>query len=216
MTSALFLRLVNILLLVLLAIWFARSNWEWEPLVAVIALSATMVAQELRAERPAKKKQGRTAPSPSDAQENAERARQQEHDARLFAQFLRALPSSGSIRFVRDFNMAGFSFASDKLNDFLHFLHDWDDPEHEFLDPELETARKTLSAHVEAYVLLLNTETFSLGGGMQTVPPEWEHEQPERFDRVVKGLHDGAQAIVDAHQELVRIGNRKVAQAIPL
>jgi broad specificity phosphatase PhoE len=44
--------------------------------------------------------------------------------------------------------------------------------------------------------------------GWRSVPSEWEEEQPERFQRVVKKLHALAGEIVDLHADLVRVGRK--------
>jgi hypothetical protein len=133
-----------------------------------------------------------------------------EHDIKLFDQFRSDLPSTGSISFINKQNMAGWSFELKKLKDLDKFYYEWNDPEHEFLDPELETLRNRLYQLVTEYQRELAANTFPTDTpGWQSVPEVWEDEQPERFDRAVKVLHDKAGEIVNVHRELFRIGIRK-------
>jgi len=126
-------------------------------------------------------------------------------DAELFGKLRELLPSNaGAISFIDQFNMAGFPFDSDRLIPLYHFRYDWNNVEHEFLDPELEAKRAKLLSLVKEYLTEIGFSTFPTDSGRQTVPPEWEEEQPERFDRVVASLHDKAGKIVEAHQDLFR------------
>jgi hypothetical protein len=106
--------------------------------------------------------------------------------------------------------MAGFSFEVDRLDDLYGFLHGWDDAEHEFLDKKLEEKRKRLLKLIAEYSHLIGMNTWRTDLGLQTVPPEWEGEQPDRFREVVTNLHDKAGEIVSAHQDLVRAARKKL------
>src|SRR4030042_616750 len=54
------------------------------------------------------------------------------HDFELFNNFLETLPSDGSIRFIDEFNMAGFSFRVKNLNQLEEFCQKWSMPEYKF------------------------------------------------------------------------------------
>ena len=133
-------------------------------------------------------------------------------DKDLFRRFLATLPSSGSIAFLRDNNFAGFSFRRSRLKDLDAFYHDWDDAEHEFLDNELEEKRKHLHSLISEFTgyLALNTWPLDTDANSSWVPPDWEHEQPDRFRETVDRIHSLAQRIVDAHSSLVRMGREKL------
>ncbi len=133
------------------------------------------------------------------------------HDHRLFRLLLEELPSGGSIHFIKGRNMAGFSFPSSRLEQLDSFWHEWTDADHEFLDQELEAQRRKLFELVDKYMTAIVTNTFSANSpGFQTVPPEWEIEQPDRFQKVVEELHDLAGKVFEAHQDLVRLGKAKL------
>ncbi len=133
-----------------------------------------------------------------------------EQDRELFKEFLGVLPSSGSIKFIERKNMAGFSFDSERLNDLHEFYYNWNDAEHEFLDEQLESKRERLHDLIGDYTSLIGNKTFPTDDGRHTVPPEWEREQPERFAKAVNELHEKAENVVEAHQNLVRTGRRKL------
>ncbi len=50
--------------------------------------------------------------------------------------------------------------------------------------------------------------TFPTNNGRQTVPPEWEIEQPERFWEVVNEIHANKHRICTKYDELIRTGRR--------
>ena len=131
-----------------------------------------------------------------------------EHEEELFSQLMELLPSDGVISFIDQTNMAGFSFRNANLDPLREFCSRWNDPEHEFLVLEIETSKKKLFLKAKAYLSLISSEVFSANysSDFVTIPPEWEHEQPERFWGVVNQLHDMAGEIVALHRDFVQIG----------
>jgi len=134
-------------------------------------------------------------------------------DKALFRKFQEVLPSNGSIQFIAQFNMAGFSFSNTDLDDLWRFNHRWNDAEHEFIDGELERSRANLYYLIDDYLLFIALNTFPVSGSNddQIVPPEWEVNEPARFYSVVKKLHDLAGQIFETHQQLIRDARTKLA-----
>ncbi len=134
-----------------------------------------------------------------------------EIDKKLFLEFKENLPSDGSIHFIDEQNMAGFSWARSELKDLHKFYNEWNDAEHEFLDNELEGLRANLHELVGDYLGQIATNTFpAYHEGYQTVPPEWEEKNPKHFSEVVGKLHDSAGNIVKVHQKLIRRARKKL------
>ena len=132
-------------------------------------------------------------------------------DRDLFQRLRQDLPSDGSIAFIDTNNFAGFSFQLSRLSDLDTFVHVWDDAEHEFLNKKLEQKRKQLMTLVKEYLAVIALQTFPTHTpGWNSVPEEWELEQPQRFNEVVGKLHDLAGQIVALHQDLFRIARRKL------
>jgi len=133
------------------------------------------------------------------------------HDRTIFKNFLSAFPSNGSIRFIKNNNFAGFSFNMEALNDIDRFYYEWNDAEHEFLDKKLEIIKKNLYKEVSLLENLIAVNTFPTHNrGWSTVPPEWEEEDPERFNTVVALIHNSASKVVMLHQELIRACKKKL------
>jgi len=66
---------------------------------------------------------------------------QAEADKKVFREFMKTVPSSGSVKFLRGHDFAGY-FSGESLKDIKGFVNNYDGPDHEFLDPILETARR--------------------------------------------------------------------------
>lgn len=134
-------------------------------------------------------------------------------DQHLYRRILAILPWNGSIRFLSQNNFAGYSFQLSNLDDTDKFYFICcDNPEWEFIDPTLEALRATLCEKIRKFNSLIATNTFpTQQHDRNTVPPEWEIEEPERFDQVVDEIHASAQNCVDSYKSLIREGRRLLA-----
>ncbi len=118
------------------------------------------------------------------------------------------LPQTGAIYFLRHNNFAGFSFDADRIEDLDNFEQECTKSDFEFLNPELEKIKMSLFNSVGDFTGQIAVQTFPTNNGRQTVPPEWELEQPERFREVVSDLHKTKLQICDKYDELIRLGRR--------
>jgi hypothetical protein len=126
-----------------------------------------------------------------------------EADKRVLRDFMKTVPSERSIKFLRTNNFAGFSFKLDQFNDIQAFFYDRNGPDHEFLDPELETARKKFRDSCQALLAALGEYTFSTDRGFQSIPAEWEEDQPERFDCATNKIHTAAETVWRALKKVI-------------
>lgn len=136
-------------------------------------------------------------------------------DKDLFRQFLAALPSAGSIEFIRGNNFADFSFDRRQLGQLEEFAYRWDNVEHEFLDPEMEAKRKELLAETGSFLHEIAVNTFPMPKDVNrsSVPEDWETEHPERFEKAVEAIHGLATKVVSIHTDLVRLGRERLKVA---
>lgn len=120
------------------------------------------------------------------------------------------LPLNGSLLFIKDFNFAWFSFKTDKVND-LFYISDTqiDNPELKFLDKKLEKLKNELFIEIKWIVYEISSNTFPQWESMQTVPPEWEIEQPERFTEVVNKLHSHSSNIWLKYNDFINYWRKK-------
>jgi hypothetical protein len=136
---------------------------------------------------------------------------QAEVDKKILRDILEMVPSNGSIHFLRDFNFAGFSFDRERLESLDVFLRKRDGPEHEFLDPDLEMARGKFRKELDTALEILALSTFVTERGFQSVPQDWEWENPKLFKDTVNEIHAAAKAAGSAYDELIRLARKKLA-----
>lgn len=134
-------------------------------------------------------------------------------DVQAYNKFKELLPPEGSISFIREFNFAGFAFEREKLNQLDAFTFYFTNPDFEFIDKDMETLRKEIYDKVVKFRGLLAVNTWPCGSNNKSssVPPEWEIEQPERFNVVVRELHSLTDEICDKYDRLVRLAKIKLA-----
>jgi hypothetical protein len=125
------------------------------------------------------------------------------------------LPLNGSIAFIRQNNFSGFSFRVDSLNDLHEFEYEFEKPDFEFIDSEMESVFEKIKHHTATFTSLVGDNTWNTRNPnihTNSVPPEWELEQPERFWDVVNKIHSEAQSICSNYDELIKLGRRKLAE----
>jgi len=118
------------------------------------------------------------------------------------------LPQTGAIYFLRHNNFAGLSFNTDSIQDLDSFEHECKKSDFEFLNPDLEKIKIELLNSVDHFIEQITFQTFPTNNGRQTVPPEWELEQHERFWEVVNDIHKTKFQICDKYDELIKLGRR--------
>ena len=131
-------------------------------------------------------------------------------DKNVLHDFMEMVSSNRTIRFLKTNNFAGFSFSNDRLEDIETFYADRNGPDHEFLDPELEAARQKFRKSCKMFLSAIATQTWHTEAGYQSVPEEWELEQPERFERAVSTIHTAADAVCNTYDKLVRLARKKL------
>ena len=134
-------------------------------------------------------------------------------DKTLFAKFLDTLPSSGSIEFLKTFDMGFGSFETEQLSQLKDFYYNWNKPEYEFLDSELEKKRRELRNVVQKYLDSYSKNTFltyDIDQKRAYVLPEWKITQPENYRQAIEELNSLADEVVKAHTDLVRSARVKL------
>jgi hypothetical protein len=137
-----------------------------------------------------------------------------EMDKKVYIEIKKLLFDSGSMKFIKENNFAGFSFDTRKLRPLDEFEDRCKNPEFEFLDVDLEGLRLKLLENIQLLSELIVTNTWPVKGNSQrnTVPPEWEYKQPERFKKVIGEIHNLCSEIWDTYCELVKLGRRKLGE----
>jgi hypothetical protein len=120
---------------------------------------------------------------------------QVEADKKILCDFMKTVPSGGSIKFLRTNNF-GFSFDLRNLDDIDAFLQNNDGPDHEFIDHELEAPRQEFRKSCRTFLGAIAVNTFPTSRDhRQPVPDDWEIDNPKRFDEAVDEIHRGSDAV---------------------
>lgn len=137
---------------------------------------------------------------------------QAEADKKTLRDFMELVPSNGTIRFLRDRNFAGFSFEEKRLEDLEAFYISRGGPDHEFIDAELEAARQKFRQSSRRLDIAIGTYTYPTNNeGRQSVPADWEIDNPESFNNAVTEIHAASDAVCEAYDQLVRLARKKLA-----
>lgn len=137
---------------------------------------------------------------------------QAEADKKVLHDLMKAVPSNGSIKFLRTNNFAGFSFGERRLEEIETFYHDRNGSDHEFLDVELEAARKKFWQSCHTFLGAIALNTFPTNHeGRQSVPEDWEDEAPQRFQKAVREIHGAADSVCNSYDGLIRLARKKLA-----
>jgi len=95
------------------------------------------------------------------------------------------MPTTGSIQFIRENNFAGNSFFWEDLSDFDYVMNNISNPDVRFIDEQVEKIRKDIFEEVKKFRCYLATKAFTIEVDdihrRTSIPPEWEHEQPDIF-----------------------------------
>jgi hypothetical protein len=180
------LRLVNLLALMVSVAWLTRAP-SWEPLLATITCFAVLIGQEIAAIR-------RPHVNP---------------DVALFKDFLKDLPSEGSISFIKDYDFHG-PFRLANLDRLYDFRYQWDRPEREFRDRSLDKKRKGLLQAVEAFTRLIGQHTSPQTEHLNSLSPTIQRDDPEEFARIGNEINSAADVVFKRHGDLVRAGRRQL------
>lgn len=135
-------------------------------------------------------------------------------DKKVFAAFQQLVPYYPALDYLKDRNFAGFSFNREPMDALFRYAHYSDKVEYEFLDPEMEAARGAFAAACRGFANVLAQNSWPTHlPDTYSVPEEWEHTQPERFDRVVTQIHDAANAVETTYKDLVRAARKRLGVA---
>jgi hypothetical protein len=129
-------------------------------------------------------------------------------DRKILKSISDLMVESGSIEFVRRNNFAGWSFDWSSLRGIEEFAARGG-PENEFIDTELEDLRKALHDSCRRLLGYLATNTFPIRD-RQSVPEDWEIDQPDRFRKVVSEIDAMTDTVCNSYDELIRSARRRL------
>jgi len=177
-------KLINLLCLFGTVGWYC-SHPDWEPIITGIAFFGTLIGLEL-----AEKKSQKNNP-----------------DIILYNRLIELIPSGNIIEFLKNHDFGG-PLNSEYLNPLRDFNYYWDNAEYEFLNPKLEAKKRDLMKATNEFIGYFALNTWSLGGNIQSVPADWQDDNPERWEKTRSELNRLSDRIVTVHQELVRMAKK--------
>ena len=134
-----------------------------------------------------------------------------ETDKQVYLALIEIVPWNGTIKFLRKYNFAGWTFELEELHNLDEFMFRCNDPAFEFIDPDLEALRVKFLKKTNTCLSLIAKHTSPTNTpGFNAVPEEWELEQPERFDTAVKEIHVANDDVCNCYDELVKTATRKL------
>jgi hypothetical protein len=197
-------RYITIAGMLAIVAWFFWNpeGWvfEWEPVVVFILTLAGFVTAE--------------AAEVYSVSESAELKKDQSHpnDVLLAKQFLQSLPSDGGISFLKKHDFLG-SFKSDDISDIDRFSYEWNNPDHEFIDSELESLRKKLLDSVTKFGFCTAMYTSPNKRGFQAVrydQSSYDADEEKRFSVEASEINNAADLVVEAYSSFVRTVRSKL------
>ena len=121
------------------------------------------------------------------------------------------MSNSGVVKFLKEQDFKG-SFLHDYITPLIEFVTTLDNPEHEFLDPELEEQRKKLFISAKQLANTIGNKTTFINGSVQSVKPNHLQSGPIP-DWVLKDgeeINEAADAFTNKHEEFIRFAKKKL------
>lgn len=142
---------------------------------------------------------------------NASTPQYNESDKILYLKIKEIFSKNNCIEFVQINNFAGFSFDTRIFSPFHEFEHKCEYTlDFSFIDSELEQQKLKLFLSIQKFTSIIASETFPAQTMYyNSVPSEWEYEQPDRFNRVVNNIHNTAKSIINNYKIFLQIGRTK-------
>lgn len=108
------------------------------------------------------------------------------HDQRLFEKFKEELAFAPAMRLLRDHDFGG-SFPREATKPLMSFVETWDQPEHEFLDAELQAKLKEFYAAALLMAGEIARRTVPVrGGDLLSVFPDHQRNAGPRSEHVLR------------------------------
>lgn len=133
-------------------------------------------------------------------------------DVQRYRDLIADLPSDGAaITWLRDWD-AGSSFLIKRLEPLEDFYRRWSAPERAFNTPRIQAALVNLTKALSLFLnrVALGTFLSQKNAEVASVPPQWQHVNPKKFNEEVAAINSHADATVQAHAELIRISKEEL------
>jgi hypothetical protein len=188
--------LIAILVLMLVEAWLIKSNYDWEPAIALIVAFGAIFAKE-----PIKHRFGIGSDS-------------KDHDQRLFSEFLQSLPIETCIHLLKHHDF-GDSFRKEWINPLYSFSSAWGEVDKEFIDKSLEKQKSKLYSAAKKLSIEIAGRTVPVGSGefcsVYSDSQRADGPRPPSVLEDAKVLNQLSREFIPIYESFVRLGKRKLA-----
>ncbi len=137
-------------------------------------------------------------------------------DRNLFLKIREILPTTGgSISFTRN-HIYTERFRIEVHDDLRKYKLQCENPDFEFIDSDLEMRRCELTDSVESFLetlarVVFTTDDWKIDFKMMAIYPDIKYSKPKIYYKAVDDVHQAANKVCTAYDDLVRLGRRKLA-----
>lgn len=132
-----------------------------------------------------------------------------ELDSKTFERMNELLSSDELMYFIKH-NIFCSKFDDKLMYEIDRFLKECELPQFEFIDADLEGLKCELEMHFKKLDNLICTNTFSAGQSKQSIPNEWDEEQPERYNKAIKDFSELSSILYETYSSFVKLSRRKL------
>jgi len=136
------------------------------------------------------------------------------HDERLFQEFQSVFPFEPAVRLLREQDF-GASFPKAAIKPLMDFVETWNQPEKEFVDPELQDALKSFYKAAENMAMHVAGKTVPIGSmEYLSVFSDAQRAAGPRPSSVIEDariLNEEASQFVPVYEQFLRLCRRKLA-----
>ncbi len=113
-----------------------------------------------------------------------------------------------TMKLIKEFDF-GASYRIGTFDKFYEIERKFEYPEFEFLDEEFEKIKKELCELILNFTSYICVNCFPNGGNFIGIPPEWCHEQPERYENTRNELNRLGSALWETYSLFIKKGRKK-------
>ncbi|NOR45341.1 MAG: hypothetical protein GQ534_07110 [Candidatus Delongbacteria bacterium] len=132
-------------------------------------------------------------------------------DVGLYNELIELLSDSGVVKFLKEQDFNG-SFLHDYIEPLIKFVILWDNPEHEFIDPDIEQKRVELLKSAKRLANKIANKTSYINASVQSVKPRHllSGPMPDWVKRDAEEINQVADDFVEKYDEFVRFAKIKL------
>lgn len=134
-----------------------------------------------------------------------------DHDVELYEKYKALFVDNGVAEFYRQHNFLA-SFRENYWVPLSHYVDNWENVEHEFVDTRLQKKHRKAYEAAEKLGVAISKYTVSIGDGtFRSVKPDHVPKPiPESIKKEAKEINALKPAFAKAHRDFIRLANKKL------